>query len=307
MRATMNDRVKTLLIPLLRAYIRYVPVVAGKRSLWNRVVDPLLAWLPYKFSASTVFGSKIAGNTRDIHQQYIYYFGVWEPNLTSFIKGRLTKGDAFIDVGANVGYYSLLASGLVGESGRVVAIEPSPKLFAALCRNLDRNHVHNVRAVNLAASDRKGVVKLFQGTEYHTGLTTICEERGLLFECEIQALPLNDILYPQEIQKARFIKIDVEGAECSVVEGMDRLLCAGRADLEIMVEVDPKLLAHQGKGPEDVLKIFSKAGFYPYSLENDYSAVNYLPPYSEKRPARLRMPINSVSDIVFSREDSEHL
>jgi FkbM family methyltransferase len=252
--------------------MRYVPILAGKRLFWNRVMDTYFAWHPYKFSATTVFGSKMVGNTRDILQQYIYYFGVWEPNLTSFIRRRIAPGDTFIDVGANIGYFSLLAANLVGKSGRAVAIEPSPKLFAALCHNLARNHMQNVRAVNVAVSDRKGVSKLFKGTEYHSGLTTTIEKRGLKFECEIEAAPLNAILYPEEMQKARFIKIDVEGAEWAAVVGMGQILCSGRTDLEIMVEVDPKLLANQGKRPEDLVKIFSDAGFYPYSLENDYSA-----------------------------------
>jgi FkbM family methyltransferase len=287
--------------------MRYVPILAGKRLFWNRVMDTYFAWHPYKFSATTVFGSKMVGNTRDILQQYIYYFGVWEPNLTSFIRRRIAPGDTFIDVGANIGYFSLLDANLVGKSGRAVAIEPSPKLFAALCHNLARNHMQNVRAVNVAVSDRKGVSKLFKGTEYHSGLTTTIEKRGLKFECEIEAAPLNAILYPEEMQKARFIKIDVEGAEWAAVVGMGQILCSGRTDLEIMVEVDPKLLANQGKRPEDLVKIFSDAGFYPYSLENDYSASSYLSSCTERRPAQLREPILSVSDIIFSREDSKHL
>jgi hypothetical protein len=109
------------------------------------------------------------------------------------------------------------------------------------------------------------------------------------------------------MQNARFIKIDAEGAEWSAVTGMDQILCSGRTDLEIMVEVDPKLLANQGKRPEDLVKIFSDAGFYPYSLENDYSASSYLSSSKEMRPTRFREPILSVSDIIFSREDSEHL
>ena len=304
---TVKDQLKTLLIRLIRAYIRYFPVAPGKREFWTRVVDPLFAWQPHKFYASTVFGCKMAGETRDILQQYVYYFGVWEPNLTRFIGRRLLPGDTFIDVGANVGYFSLLASTLVGGSGRVVAIEASPKLFAALRANLDRNRVHNVRAVNMTASDRRGIVRLFGGNDYHTGLTTVCEQRGLKFECEVETLPLSAILSPLEMQSARFIKIDVEGAEWSVVAGMAPLLRFGRTDLEIMVEIDPTLLAYQGKLPQDILTLFSDAGFYAYRVENDYSAESHIPPLTEQRPVRLHEPIRNVSNIIFSHEDSEYL
>jgi FkbM family methyltransferase len=303
----MNYHMKSLLIPFLRAYIRYVPILAGKQLFWDRVMETYFSWHPYNFSATTVFGSKMAGNTRDILQQYIYYFGVWEPNLTRFIERRLTPGDTFIDVGANIGYFSLLSSNIVGESGRVIAIEPSPKLFASLCHNLARNCVQNVRTVNMAASDREATKKLYGGNEYHSGLTTLYENRRLKFECEVEAAPLNVILYPEEIQNVRFIKIDVEGAEWDVLSGMDQIFCSGRTDLEIMVEVDPALLADQGKKAEDLVKMLSVAGFYPYRLENDYSISSYLSPNAEKRPAKLREPIRSISDIVFSRENSENL
>lgn len=125
----MQDRVTSWFIPPARTFIRFAPFGAGKRAFWTRVVEPYLAWHPHKFMARTVFRSRIAGDTRDILHQYIYYFGVWEPHLTNWIGQQLAPGDTFIDVGANVGYFSLLASRLVGKSGVVVAIEPSPTIL----------------------------------------------------------------------------------------------------------------------------------------------------------------------------------
>src|SRR5205823_8966527 len=113
----------------------------------------------------------IGGDTRDTIQQYIYYFGVWEPHLTRWIVRRLVCGDAFIDVGANVGYYSLLASKLVGTSGSVVAIEASPATFKILQSNLALNQVRNVRAMNVAVYHSKTAMKVFRGSEYDVGHT----------------------------------------------------------------------------------------------------------------------------------------
>lgn len=283
----------------------------GKRSFWARIVDPYFAWHAHKFLVSTTIGSQIGGDTRDIIQQYIYYFGVWEPHLTRWIVRRLAPGDVFIDVGANVGYYSLLASKLVGETGSVVAIEASPATFKALESNLGFNRVRNVRAMNIAVYHSKTVMKVFRGSEYEVGHTTVLEREGLRrgfdVECEITAAPLSDILRREEIRNARLIKIDVEGAEWSVVEGMRPLLNSTRPDLEIVVEVNPACLSQQGKRPEDLLSVFLDAGFCAYLLENDYSALSYLPPYTEAKPTRLREGIQSCSDLVFSRQDSEHL
>ncbi|HSB70840.1 MAG TPA: FkbM family methyltransferase [Candidatus Methylomirabilis sp.] len=303
----MRERVRRLLTPPVRAYIRYVPFGMGKRAFWNRVVEPNFAWHPHRFVASTVFGSRIAGDTSDIIQQYIYYFGVWEPHLTRWIGLRLAPGDTFIDVGANIGYFSLLASKLVGDSGVVVAIEASPRTFGLLQANLARNLAQNVRTVNVAASDRKGRVGLFRGPDDNIGLTTVLGDPRLAFECEVDAAPLSHLLRPEEAQTARLIKIDVEGAEWSVVAGMDSLLRAGRRDLEVIVEVTPEHLAQQGKRPEDLVRVFRDAGFQAYRLENDYSPQSYLPPCAERRPERIRTPIQWQTDVVFSRQDSELL
>jgi len=201
----------------------------------------------------------------------------------------------------------LLASKLVGRSGLVVAIEPSPTIFAVLRSNLARNRARNVRAVRVAASDSTGTLRLFRGPDSNIGRTTVLADEGFELACVVKAAPLAAILRPEEIRAARVIKIDVEGAEWSVVAGMAPLLNACRTDLEIVVEVSAERLTRQGKRPEDVLAIFLDAGFHAYTLENDYSPLSYLPPYTAKRPERLRVPIERQVDVVFSRQDSELL
>jgi FkbM family methyltransferase len=257
--------------------------------------------------AETAFGMRIKGDAKDIIQQYIYYFGIWEPNITSWIHSCLRPGDGFIDVGANIGYYSLLASRLVEARGSVVAIEASPKTFLELQTNLTLNRINNIRAVNVAASDFRGTLKVFRGHEHNTGLTSVFYRKGFAVECEVAAVPLSEIVQPNEMRCARVVKIDVEGAESSVVAGMGPIITAGRPDLEIMIEVNPAVLASQGTKPERLLRLFFDAGYHAYMLENDYSAFSYLPIPPAKRPRRLRSSINQVTDIVMSRQDREYL
>lgn len=89
MRNRFGSDMLQLAIPLARAYIRYAPFSLGKPWLWSEVIHPYLAWESYPFVAPTVFGAKIAGNTTDLIQQYLYYFGVWEPHLTRWITQTL--------------------------------------------------------------------------------------------------------------------------------------------------------------------------------------------------------------------------
>jgi FkbM family methyltransferase len=303
----MSQSTRRFLAALFRWYVRYIPFSVGKRYLWARVIDPYFAWTSHPFIASTVFGMKMKGDAKDIIQQYIYYFGVWEPHITAWVSRRLAPGDTFVDVGANIGYYSLLASRLVGDTGTVVAIEASRRTFDDLLMNLELNGISNVRAVNAAASESEGTAKIYRGHEHNTGLSTTLERRGFDLECEVQAAPLSAILKPKELQGARLVKIDVEGAEWSVVAGMGSLITGGRPDVEIIIEVDPALLARQGKTPEDLLRPFLDAGYHPYRLENDYSPQSYIPLPREKRPQRIGPPIQETVDLVLSRQDRESL
>ena len=305
--ASVDERVRALarraLLPLARAYLRYLPFTPLRHRLWNRFV-----WCPHRFVARTAFGMRMRGHTLDMLQRYVYYFGVWEPHLTAWLNRSISDGDTIIDVGANVGYITLLASERVGPKGRVVAFEASPEIFTSLQENLHLNHVQNVRAVNIAVTDAPGVVTVYHSTADNVGRTNVLRgEEGWGSTTEVGAAPLVDLLTTDEFASARIVKIDVEGAEWLVTRGMIPLLERGRRDLEVVVEVDPHRLAGQGLSAAQLLRLFQTRGFRPYVLENDYQAGAYLHPRPAIPPRRLRTPIDGQLDIVFSRVDAEYL
>lgn len=306
-RLSQSPGARRFLTPLARGYLRYAPGMAGKDALWNRVVNPYLAWQSHEFVAPTRFGRRIAGNTQDMIQQYIYYFGLWEPDLSDWISGRLRPGDTFIDVGANIGYYALLASTRVGRSGSVVAIEASPTIFRQLRANLERNRTANIRAVNIAASDRRGKVQLFCGPSHNCGKTSLFREKGLERREEVEAAPLTDILEPHELAGARLIKIDIEGAEGGVLPGLVKWLPSGRADLELIIEFHPQNLTEPGTSAADLLELLRACGFHAYRMVNDYWPLNYLKERKGKRPTPLQSPIEGETVVVFSRQDGAKL
>jgi FkbM family methyltransferase len=291
----------------LRTYIRYAPWAFGKKLLWNEVVRHF-RWLESTSKstaeARTFFGSKILVDPQDMCGRFLYYFGMWEPNLTHWISERLEDGDVFVDVGANVGYFSLLASTLVG-SGRVVAVEPTPRAFDMLEESLRRSRASNVRAVNAAAWHEESVLQMFSGANLTmSSLMSDWAARWNDYEsCDVPAARLSDILTPQEMKSARIVKIDVEGAEWHVIQGMTELLQECREDLEVMVEVTPKLLASEQHTGEELLELFAHHGFRPYILENDYSPLAYCAPSVPCSPQRItNLPADcEQADIIFSR------
>ena len=142
-----------------------------------------------------------------------------EGDVEEAIKHLLRKGDTFVDVGANVGYYSVLAGRAVGPSGRVIAVEPIPETAAVLRRNLDLNEV--------AATVRQEACWSIRTT---VGLTAPPGAYGLAssvrtFKAPVfaaPAAPLDDMC--RQLSTIRLIKIDVEGAEREVLLGAREVL-----------------------------------------------------------------------------------
>jgi FkbM family methyltransferase len=305
--------VRRVIIPSVRGYLRYSPTRIGTKALWSVILMHYLGLEPpeWDFTVRTIFGSQISSNTRDYIGKCIFYFGVWEPNLTHWIRGRLKSGDTFIDIGANIGYFTLLASRLVGESGKVVAVEAYPAIFTTLENNLRINAAHNVRAVNCAAWDAEEMLTIYTQPDILPGQTTVmpgwAEKYHLETQSRVQAAPLSAILAPEEFKAARLIKIDVEGSEWHALCGMKSLLTSCRADLEVVVELNSKMLNVDGKTAQDVVTFFAGYGFHPYRIENDYLLERYLYREAPQSPHRIERVVDQQADVIFSRAEAEVL
>lgn len=285
-----------LLAPFARAWIRYAPVAVGKKLAWKH-----FAWRHREFTSRTKFGAVVRGNTQDLIQRYIHYFGIWEPSLTAWISSRLKAGDGFIDVGANVGYYSLLASKCVGASGSVVAVEAASQAFADLNRNVALSAACNVRTVRAAAAAERGLVRLYIAEDGNTGQsTTIPQSRP---SEEVEALPLCEILTTPELLNARIIKVDVEGAELEVFRGFASVLTQLRDDTEIVMEISPELMPHFNAATAEIFDTLEGLGFKSFAIENVYSADRYLNGRAAFRPVVItRESVRTQTDVLFSRE-----
>ena len=138
--------------------------------------------------------------------------GTYEREQTRLFERLVRPGDTVLDVGAHVGYYTLLASVLVGDSGRVHAFEPNPRNAEFLRRHLLANRRRNVRVEQLAVSDRAGAARFDFGTGSGTGHLA---DGGAL---EVHTVRLDDYCAERGLAPSA-IKIDVEGAETFVLDG----------------------------------------------------------------------------------------
>ncbi|NRB38004.1 MAG: FkbM family methyltransferase [Pseudomonadales bacterium] len=291
-----------LLMPVARFYIRFFPLLHGKMPLWI-----LFHWREKNYTARTTQGIKMTGRSNDLVQGYIYYFGLWEPNLTAFIKKTLTHKDrTFIDVGANVGYFSLLASQLLPH-GKVVAIEAFPSIFEKLKKNVRLNNYKNIRMINYAASDTECEIAMHHSIDNEgatTGKLHAYSVRPTEFESEpvvVKAKPLHQLLKTSEINNVRLIKIDVEGAEYEVLKGLYPLLNQLPKDAEIIAEITPSVLTQTQIS--EIICTFDKHGFKPYKISNTYHPEYYMTFKSPTLPELLTVLPEQQVDIIFSRQN----
>lgn len=170
---------------------------------------------------------------------------IWEPEETRLFLESIGPGDTVIDVGANVGYYTLLASRIVGDAGRVYAFEPDPDSFAILQDNVRLLGADNVVAEQKALSDGPGTLKLYLADENkgdHRIFQVKGEDRPSV---DVEAVAFDT--YFAGKGAVHFIKIDTQGAEAAIIKGMHKTLRSPKnRDLRLIIEFWPSGLAEFG-------------------------------------------------------------
>ncbi len=193
----------------------------------------------------TVFDDWIMGRVI-LHKAY-------EKGWTDRVRPLIREGDTCVDVGANFGYYSVLLATLAGSGGRVIAVEPNPRLAPVLARNFELNDVtarvelHRVGVGRAAGRARMG------GAEATTGLGYIVEGEG-----DIPVTTL-DALAGDRAGRIAFLKIDIEGGEADALAGAGAILAADSPPL-ILCEHNPAAAA-RNPGAETVPQILARHGY----------------------------------------------
>ena len=186
----------------------------------------------------------------------IFCTGEWEPRETALIAEILRPGDVFVDVGANIGYFTLLASSLVGPTGRVIAVEANPRTFELLEANVRRNGCANVDLRHVAAGEASGFATLFEREAGNAGGDQVdFAAQGAPGAITVERL---DALVGK--QPVRLIKLDIEGAEAKALRGATGLLEPGDAP-DLVFEFTPKFLADMGDDPRELVGSLERLGY----------------------------------------------
>lgn len=241
-----------------------------------------------KTNFAEVQGHKMFLDSKD--SLYLSIHGIHEPFVTEFVKKEVKKGNVVLDIGANIGYYTLIFAKMVGEDGKVFAFEPDPTNFSLLKKNVEINDYKNVVLVQKAVSNKTGKGKLYI-SEDNLGAHTIYNSNDNRQWIEIEVIRLDDY-FKNYNGKIDFIKIDIEGAEYEAIQGMRNLL--KRNNVTIVTEFNTFALKRSIIQPEEYLKLLIELGFKLYELneqEKKIKPVN-IPKLLEKYPPEEKISTN---------------
>jgi len=176
----------------------------------------------------------------------------------NLFKKLVSRGMVVVDIGANIGYYTLIAANLVGDEGKVFAFEPDPENYALLVKNIEVNGYKNIIPVQKAVSNKTGTTNLFL-CEQNKGQHTIFEPSSYWKSIMVKSITLDDYFSEQQ-DSIDAIKMDIEGAEMLALLGMDRIIKQSPS-LKIFTEFRPEELRACGSSAEEFLNKVTGYGF----------------------------------------------
>lgn len=202
------------------------------------------------------FGSQFRLDLSDYIQKNIY-LGTYEPHETSLVSEYLQPGMTFIDIGANVGYYTALAASKVGPQGKVLAVEPSPYVYRKLEEMVRKNRLEQVRTYAFALGEEAGTANLVLPAKGNHAPTLLLKSGVASFEVPVRTL--DDCLAEWNINYVDLIKIDVEGFELRLLRGALRALDRGAIGA-ILCEFNDYWLKLGGASPEELFTFLESHG-----------------------------------------------
>lgn len=232
--------------------------------------EPVALCIPGMHTALQMYvhGPEDKHVSRKIREQ-----GLWEPFETSLIMSRLQAGDVFVDVGANIGYFTIIAASLVGEQGQVYAFEPDPENYRVLQKNCAHNLSQpNVHAVRGGLSSRDCAAQLYL-SEDNLGDHQVYSNGGVREQLDITLYQGADYLRRRRehdhCETIDLIKVDTQGSEYDVMLGLMPLLQEMSVPPTILIELTPFSLRQAGSSGRDLIELLA-------ALQQDFWIVDHI-------------------------------
>lgn len=189
--------------------------------------------------------------------------GIWEAFETRLFINRLKPGSVFVDVGANIGYYTVIAAELVGETGRIYAFEPERENFKLLQKNTGQSTCRHVILTHAGLSNRNSTAQLFLSDD-NLGDHRLYD-RGNRQSQQVNLLAGDDFFSGQHID---FLKIDTQGAEYQVIDGLKHTIQDNLDHLDMVVEFWPWGLLEAGNSARELIELIRPFNFNIYIIDH---------------------------------------
>jgi FkbM family methyltransferase len=250
-------------LPLKQALYRFPPLAQFIRSSINASVDDGLSVI--EVAAGLLKGYQVQLNLKAEKSRWL---GTYEPELQAALREFLKPGMTVYDVGANIGYVTMMLAHQVGASGKVFAFEALPVNLERIQKNIALNHLSNVTVVSGAVLDKTGKVSFYVHDSVGMGKAAgSAGRRDAQYKTEIRVpgLSLDEFVYGQGNPAPEAVKMDIEGGEVLALPGMKRILA----------EHHPLMLLEL-HGPESenaAWETLTAAGYTLYAMENGYPVI----------------------------------
>jgi FkbM family methyltransferase len=221
------------------------------------------------------------------------FAGAWEPTQTLLISKILQPGMTFVDIGAQWGYFTLVAAARVGPYGSVLSLEPHSRLFSLLRENLQLNRLRQVTPLPVAAGAATSYQELvaydehsdnFGGSWLRPGPPSAAAMQEPTGERIVEVRTLDDLAREHEMDTIDLVKIDIEGAEGAAVQGMRDLLSHLRVQ-RLLIEVHVEFLERCGGSLRTMYADLRAAGYRGLSVREDLPTVRAIA-YGRRRHTR---------------------
>lgn len=227
--------------------------------------------LPAPIRARWLGGVSLWLEPRNDIGRTIYLSGTYEPETLVVIARLLPKGGTFIDVGANIGLYTLFSAACVGPDGRVLAFEPSTREYRRLEANLALNQLSHISVFKNAVMDAETTVRLRLADDRHAGLNTVGDRFvyagvGLAGLEDVTAVTLDGVSTRLGLTRCDMIKMDVEGAELKALHGAVGLL--RRLQPVLILEILESALEANSASPAALFAWLAGEGYTPYDIDH---------------------------------------